>query len=59
MTFLLAVLSFWIIGLPAGWGLANYTSFGPYGYWIGLIIGILVGAVCLVLRLHSVQKKQA
>ena len=59
VTFLLAVLSFWIIGLPAGWGLANYTSFGPYGYWIGLIIGILVGAVCLVLRLHSVQKKQA
>ncbi|SFT81194.1 multidrug resistance protein, MATE family [Selenomonas sp. GACV-9] len=55
VTFLLAVLSFWGIGLPLGWGLANYTGWGPYGYWIGLIGGILVGAVLLMMRLRKVQ----
>jgi len=57
ITFLLAVLSYWIIGLPAGYILANYFLYGPYGYWMGLIIGIAVGAVLLGFRLRSVQKK--
>ena len=57
VTFLLAVLSFWVIGLPLGWGLANYTSWGPYGYCLGLIGGILAGAVLLVLRLRQVQAR--
>ena len=59
VTFMLAVLSFWIIGLPLGWGLAKYTDMGPYGYWIGLIAGIVIGAVCLEVRLRQVQKKFA
>ena len=57
VTFLLAVLSFWVIGLPLGWGLANYTSWGPYGYWLGLIGGILAGAVLLIVRLRQVQAR--
>ena len=57
VTFGLAVLSFWIVGLPLGWGLAKYTELGPYGYWIGLIAGVLIGAVCLEIRLRQVQKK--
>jgi len=57
VTFMLAVLSFWIIGLPLGWGVAKYTAMGPYGYWIGLIAGIVIGAVCLEVRLRQVQKK--
>ena len=57
VTFLLAVLSFWIIGLPSGWMLANWTAVGPYGYWIGLIAGVLVGAVCLQIRMRQVQRK--
>ncbi len=58
-TFFLAVLSFWILGLPAGWLLAHYTSAGPYGYWIGLIVGILMGGIMLTLRLHVVEKRYA
>lgn len=57
MTFLLAVVSYWVIGLPAGWLIANYTSVGPYGYWCGLIIGITFGAIFLSLRLRTVQKR--
>ena len=57
VTFLLAVLSFWIIGLPLGYVLATYTEFGAFGYWIGLITGLATGAVFLFIRLQYVQKK--
>ena len=57
VTLVLAILSFWIIGLPLGWGLAKFTALGPYGYWIGLIVGVLIGAVFLQVRLGQVQRK--
>lgn len=57
VTFLLAFISFWIIGLPSGYVLANYTTFGPFGYWMGLIIGLATGAVFLFIRLRYLQKK--
>jgi multidrug resistance protein, MATE family len=57
VTFLLAVLSFWIIGLPLGYLLATFTEFGAFGYWIGLIIGLATGAVFLFIRLQYVQRK--
>ncbi|MBB5337002.1 MATE family efflux transporter [Pectinatus brassicae] len=57
ITFYLAVLSFWLIGLPCGWLLAKYSTWGPYGYWLGLIAGLLSGAILLMLRLKIVEKK--
>lgn len=57
VTFLLAVLSYWIIGLPLGYYLANYTDMGPYGYWISLIGGVIVGAVLLQIRLSIILKR--
>jgi len=57
VTFLLAVLSFWVIGLPAGWLIANFTALQAYGYWLGLIAGILVGAVLLQFRLRQIQRR--
>lgn len=55
--FCLAVLSFWIIGLPGGWLLAHPLGFGPAGYWWGLIGGTLIGAICLQIRLLAVERK--
>lgn len=57
VTFIVALISFWGIGLPTGYLLANYTSLGAFGYWIGLISGLAMGAVCLLLRLLYVQRK--
>lgn len=57
VTFGLAILSYWIIGLPAGWIMANYAGMGPYGYWISLIAGVIMGAICLSIRLRQVQRK--
>ncbi|WP_409251046.1 MATE family efflux transporter [Bacillus sp. SCS-153A] len=57
ITFIMALISYWIIGLPLGYLLAKFTEFGPYGYWVGLISGLTAGAITLSLRLKIVQRK--
>lgn len=56
ITFWLSVLSYWIIGLPLGLILANYTEFSYYGLWVGLIFGVGIGGILLAFRLKKVQK---
>ncbi|WP_106766319.1 MATE family efflux transporter [Paenibacillus faecalis] len=56
VAFVLAFLSFWVIGLPVGYVLANFTSFGAFGYWIGLIAGLATGATLMLIRLIKVQR---
>ena len=58
VTFLMSLISYWIIGLPIGYYLATYTDMGPVGYWIGLISGLAVGALTLSIRLILVQKRK-
>jgi multidrug resistance protein, MATE family len=55
VTFLLSFISYWVLGLPVGYYLANFTSYGAYGYWIGLICGLTAGAFLLFTRLKYVQ----
>ncbi|TQR20685.1 MATE family efflux transporter [Psychrobacillus vulpis] len=57
ITFIMAIISYWVIGLPTGYVLANYTSFERFGYWIGLIVGLTLGAITLGIRLIYLQKK--
>ncbi|QFF98922.1 MATE family efflux transporter [Psychrobacillus glaciei] len=57
ITFIMAIVSYWIIGLPTGYILANYTSFERFGYWIGLIVGLTLGALTLGSRLIYLQRK--
>lgn len=56
-TFWITLMAYWIIGLPLGYILANYTSNGPYGYWIGLITGLAIAAVLLLYRLKKIQAR--
>ena len=57
VTFWLAVLSFWGIGLPSGYALAMWTDLGPYGYWAGLNGGIVAGALLLMIRLRVIEAR--
>lgn len=57
ITLYIAFISYWVIGLPSGWIFANFTSLGPFGYWIGLIIGLSVGAITLYFRLIYIQRR--
>ncbi|OAB39884.1 MATE family efflux transporter [Paenibacillus macquariensis subsp. defensor] len=55
--FIIAFISFWIIGLPVGYVLASFTTLGADGYWIGLIAGLAIGAILLLRRLVYIQKR--
>lgn len=57
ITFIMAIISYWVIGLPVGYLLASYTGFEAFGYWIGLIAGLTAGAITLSLRLVMIQRK--
>lgn len=58
LTFILSFTAFWIIGLPVGYVFANFTEMGPYGYWVGLIVGLACGAISLATRLIFIQKRK-
>lgn len=57
VTFIVALVSYWGIGLPVGYALASLTPLAAYGYWIGLSTGLACGAIGLFFRLASVQRR--
>ncbi|MFL0475334.1 MATE family efflux transporter [Priestia sp. 179-F W1.4 NHS] len=56
ISFISTLLAYWGIGLPLGYILANYTSTGASGYWIGLISGLACAAIFLLWRLFYLQR---
>ncbi|KAA0550053.1 MATE family efflux transporter [Bacillus sp. BGMRC 2118] len=56
VSLVLSLISFWVIGLPLGYVLAQYTTLDAFGYWIGLSSGLTVGAILLFIRLYVVQR---
>ncbi|KIL47970.1 MATE family efflux transporter [Jeotgalibacillus campisalis] len=57
ITLIMTMISYWVIGLPSGYFMANYTNLEYFGYWIGLIAGLTAGAITLTIRLVLIQKK--
>ncbi|WP_028546504.1 MATE family efflux transporter [Paenibacillus taiwanensis] len=57
IVFIVAFVSYWVIGLPIGFALSAWTSLGAYGYWIGLITGLAFGAVGLYVRLGVIERR--
>jgi len=53
--------SYWVIGLSLGLilGLTEWIiePIGPYGFWIGFIVGLTAAAILLAWRLHIIQKR--
>ncbi|WP_018758174.1 MATE family efflux transporter [Paenibacillus terrigena] len=54
--FMIALVSYWVIGLPVGMALAKLTTLEAYGYWVGLITGLAVGAIALFWRLGVIER---
>lgn len=59
ITFMLTIAAYWAVGLPLGHYLALRPEYGAFGYWLGVIIGLALGAICLLLRLLLVQRRAA
>ena len=47
----IALLGYWVIGLPVGWVLAFRAGLGPAGLWWGITVGLTIVAVLLVMRI--------
>lgn len=56
--FITSLISYWLVALPLGYYLAVQTSFGAFGFWIGLIMGITINAFCLSLRFRYILQRQ-
>src|ERR1700735_12396 len=54
---LFAVISYWLIGFPAAYGLAFRMDLGAVGVWIGLSCGTAFYAVLLVLRFRRLADR--
>ena len=52
---LMAVVGYWIVGIPAGYALGFVAGWGPAGLWSGLVIGLAAVAVMLAWRLFGVS----
>lgn len=47
----IAFVTYWLISIPMGYAWAHLTSYGPYGYWLSLIISLAINALALNYRL--------
>ncbi|MED5621899.1 MATE family efflux transporter [Ideonella sp. BN130291] len=64
MPMVLMVVAFWLIGIPVGtWlGYVGLPGAGPmqvYGFWVGLVIGLVLVSLGLVLALRKVARDSA
>ncbi len=54
-------ISYWLVGLSVGLvlGVTNFIvpKMGPYGFWIGFIIGLTTAAILLAWRLRIIQQR--
>ncbi|PYZ92284.1 MATE family efflux transporter [Salipaludibacillus keqinensis] len=55
--FITAFISYWIIGIPAGYSLAAFTRLGPFGLWVGITLGLTCAAIGFYVRLQIVQRR--
>jgi MATE family multidrug resistance protein len=54
---LFAAICFWLIGFSACYGLGFPLGLGAVGVWIGLSIGLIVYALLLVWRFHTLTRR--
>jgi MATE family multidrug resistance protein len=49
----IALVSYWGVGVPVGYGLAFAAGWGGVGIWWGLAIGLAAAAVLMTIRLAA------
>lgn len=57
LPFIIAFISYWVIGIPVGYTLSAFTSFGPRGFWVGITLGLTFAAIGFFIRLRIIQRR--
>ena len=52
-----AIVSYWFLGIPAGYLLGFPLGLGPQGVWLGLVVGLLAATAALVARFVRLTSK--
>ncbi len=62
VSMLITMVAFWLLSLPVGYSLAmtDWISSGQQaeGFWIGLIFGQTIAAICLSIRLYYISRRK-
>ncbi len=53
----IAVIAYWILGMPSGYWLGFHAGFGAQGVWMGLVIGLGVAGVLLLWRYGVIYRR--
>jgi len=53
----ITAISYWVVGIPAGYYLAEYQGFEVKGYWIGMILALTIAAIFLMKRWITLSKR--
>ncbi len=53
----IAIFSYWFVGLTTGYLLAAYTSLEVYGFWVGISLGLTCAAAGFFVRLRFIEKR--
>jgi len=54
---LMQLFSYWICGFPLGSLFAHTFNLGVFGYWWGIVCGLMIAAMLLHWRLHYLTRK--
>lgn len=53
----ITLFCYWLVALPLGTYLVRYTDIGAQGFWMALVMGLLLSAILLTFRLRQQQRK--
>jgi len=56
MPMIITAISYWLVGFPVGYYLAEYMDYQANGYWIGLIAGLSSAAGLLLYRWKKLSR---
>ena len=53
----LAIFSYWMIGIPSAYFLGFWFDYGAQGVWGGLVVGLSLAAFTMIYRYMRLQSK--
>ena len=52
----ICIISYWILGFPVGYILAEYANWGVQGYWVAIISGLTISAALMARRFNNLTR---